>query len=93
LVHKISDYDVTIQQEYPIMPTENSSKKSNSSDNNSDFKATAKSVGAAFFGVQSDNNRERDFSEGKLSHFIIAGVIGVALLIGVLIAVVSLVLP
>jgi hypothetical protein len=76
-----------------MMPTENLSKKSNSSDNNSAFKATAKSVGAAFLGVQSDNNRERDFSEGKLSHFIIAGVIGVALLIGVLIAVVSLVLP
>ncbi|MBA6362602.1 DUF2970 domain-containing protein, partial [Colwellia sp. BRX8-8] len=31
--------------------------------------------------------------EGKLSHFIIAAVIGVAIFIGVLIAAVSLVLP
>ena len=76
-----------------MMPTENLSKKSNPSDNNRAFKATAKSVGAAFFGVQSDNNRERDFNQGKLSHFIIAGLIGAALFIGVLIAVVSLVLP
>ncbi|TWX48131.1 DUF2970 domain-containing protein [Colwellia hornerae] len=75
------------------MPTENLSKKSNSSDRNSGFKATAKSVGAAFFGVQSNKNRDRDFSEGKLSHFIIAGVIGVAIFIGVLFAAVSLVLP
>jgi hypothetical protein len=75
------------------MQNKDSAKKSNSPSNDSDFKATAKSVGAAFFGVQSDNNRERDFNQGKLSHFIIAGVIGVAIFIGVLIAVVSLVLP
>ncbi|MBA6250619.1 DUF2970 domain-containing protein [Colwellia sp. BRX10-4] len=75
------------------MPTENLSKKTKSSDKNSSFKTTAKSVGAAFFGVQSNKNRDRDFSEGKLSHFIIAAVIGVAIFIGVLIAAVSLVLP
>ncbi|MFT4724056.1 MAG: hypothetical protein ACI9O3_000647 [Colwellia sp.] len=76
-----------------MMPTENLSKKTKSSDKNSSFKTTAKSVGAAFFGVQSNKNRDRDFSEGKLSHFIIAAVIGVAIFIGVLIAAVSLVLP
>ena len=54
---------------------------------------TIKSVAAAFFGVQSDKNRQQDFSEGKLSHFIIAGVLGVIVFIGVLIAVVSFVLP
>mgnify|MGYP000377364212 CR=1 FL=1 len=54
---------------------------------------TVKSVAAAFFGVQSNKNREHDFSQGKLSHFIIVGVLGVVLFIGVLIAVVSLVLP
>ena len=54
---------------------------------------TVKSVAAAFFGVQSNKNREHDFSQGKLSHFIIVGVLGVVLFIGVLIAVVSVVLP
>tara|TARA_B100000809_G_C14704042_1_gene375240 strand:+ start:338 stop:565 length:228 start_codon:yes stop_codon:yes gene_type:complete len=75
------------------MKNKDSAKKSNSPNNSNDFKATAKSVGAAFFGVQSDNNRERDFNHGKLSHFIIAGIIGAAIFISVLIAVVSLVLP
>ena len=54
---------------------------------------TIKSVAAAFFGVQSNKNRERDFSQGKLSHFIITGILAVALFIGVLVVVVSLVLP
>ena len=33
------------------------------------------SVLSAFFGVQSNANRQRDFSSGKLSHFIIIGLI------------------
>ena len=57
------------------------------------FKDTFKSVGAAFFGVQSDKNREKDFKEGKFSHFVIAGVIAVVLFIGVLVTIVSLVMP
>ena len=57
------------------------------------FKDTFKSVGAAFFGVQSDKNREKDFKEGKFSYFIIAGIISVALFIAILITVVSLVMP
>ncbi|GLX78834.1 hypothetical protein tinsulaeT_21740 [Thalassotalea insulae] len=52
---------------------------------------TIKSVAAAFIGVQSDKNRERDFTEGKFSHFVIIGLIGVILFIGVLVAIVSLV--
>ncbi|NQY62351.1 MAG: DUF2970 domain-containing protein [Alteromonadaceae bacterium] len=64
------------------------------SDNKSNsFKETFKSVGAAFFGVQSNKNRERDFNHGKLSHFIIAGIIAVLIFIASLVAVVSLVLP
>ena len=59
----------------------------------SSFTDTVKSVAAAFFGVQSNKNRERDFSQGKLSHFIIAGVIGVFIFIAVLIAIVALVIP
>ena len=57
------------------------------------FKETFKSVGAAFFGVQSDKNREKDFTQGKLSHFIIAGLIAVLLFIVSLVAIVSLVVP
>lgn len=57
------------------------------------FIATLKSVAAAFFGVQSDKNRNRDFSQGKASHFIIAGIIGVIVFIALLIFAVSLVLP
>ncbi|WP_076419426.1 DUF2970 domain-containing protein [Colwellia sp. UCD-KL20] len=57
------------------------------------FKDTAKSVGAAFLGVQSESNRKRDFTQGKFSHFVIAGVIGVALFIGALLLIVSFILP
>jgi hypothetical protein len=57
------------------------------------FKETFKSVGAAFFGVQSDKNRERDFTQGKFSYFIIAGLIAVILFITVLVTIVSLVMP
>lgn len=33
------------------------------------------SVLAAFFGVQSERNRQRDFQQGQPIHFIIAGII------------------
>jgi hypothetical protein len=36
---------------------------------------TVKSVNAAFFGVQSSKNRERDFTKGKASHFIVIGIL------------------
>ena len=57
------------------------------------FITTLKSVAAAFLGVQSDKNRNRDFNQGKVSHFIIAGIIGVVVFIALLIVVVNLVLP
>ncbi|SEL38502.1 Protein of unknown function [Colwellia chukchiensis] len=57
------------------------------------FKDTLKSVAAAFFGVQSDKNRQRDFSQGKISHFIFAGIIAVAIFIGALLTIVALVAP
>lgn len=59
----------------------------------SNLKDTFKSVAAAFFGVQSENTRKRDFSQGKLSHFIVAGIISVLIFIVCLIAIVSLVIP
>ncbi len=60
---------------------------------NSSLINTFKSVAAAFLGVQSNKNREKDFSQGKLSHFIIVGIICVIIFIAALIAVVTLVIP
>lgn len=57
------------------------------------LKDTFKSVAAAFFGVQSNKNRTKDFSQGKLSHFIIVGIISVGIFIAALIAIVSVVMP
>lgn len=51
-----------------------------------------KSVLAAFAGVQSKQNREVDFTEGKVSHYIVAGIIVTAAFILMLIWVVSKVL-
>lgn len=53
---------------------------------------TVKSVASAFIGVQSNKNRERDFNEGKFSHFVVVGLIAVILFIGGLITLVSVVL-
>ena len=50
------------------------------------------SVLAAFFGVQSDKNRERDFKHGKPIHFIIAGLLLTLLFILVVWGVVKLTL-
>ncbi len=52
----------------------------------------AKSVQAAFLGVQSSKNYERDFQHGKPSQYIIIGLIGVAIFIAVIIGVVKLVM-
>ncbi|GAB3681664.1 DUF2970 domain-containing protein [Salinisphaera aquimarina] len=49
------------------------------------------SVLAAFFGVQSSANRERDFTRGKASHFILLGLLATALFVGVLVGIVTLV--
>jgi hypothetical protein len=42
---------------------------------------TVASVGAAFFGVQSSKNRERDFKHGKAVHFIVIGLVATAVFI------------
>jgi hypothetical protein len=59
----------------------------------SSLKDTFKSVAAAFFGVQSNKNREKDFSQGKINQFIIVGIISVIAFIAALIAIVALVIP
>ncbi|WP_341964309.1 DUF2970 domain-containing protein [Pseudomonas sp. RC10] len=50
------------------------------------------SVMAAAFGVQSHKNRERDFTHGKPSHFVILGVAFTAIFALVLLGIVQLVL-
>lgn len=52
----------------------------------------AHSVLAAFLGVQTSKNYQRDFEHGKPSQYIILGLVGVAIFIGILITVVSLVM-
>jgi hypothetical protein len=42
---------------------------------------TIKSVAAAFFGVQSSKNRERDFKHGKAAHFIVVGLVATAVFV------------
>lgn len=47
---------------------------------------------AAFIGVQSNKNRERDFKHGSIGVYITAGIIFVAVFIAVIITIVKLVL-
>ena len=56
------------------------------------FGQLMKSVLAAFFGVQSNANRERDFKHGKISHFILIGLLFGLLFVLTLVGVVQLVL-
>lgn len=51
-----------------------------------------KSVSAAFFGVQTEKNRQRDFQNGKASHFIIIGLVATIVFIVVLWGIVQIVL-
>ena len=48
-----------------------------------------KSVLAAMIGVQSDENRERDFTKGRASHFIFMGVVMTVVFVLSLIAIVN----
>lgn len=50
------------------------------------------STAAAAIGVQSSRNRQRDFRQGRASHFIIAGVLFTVLFVVVMVVVVNLVL-
>lgn len=50
------------------------------------------SVLAAFFGVQNNKTRERDFTHGKFSNFIILGIIGTIVFILLVYGLVSLVM-
>jgi hypothetical protein len=52
---------------------------------------TAASVAAAFFGVQSKTNKERDFQQGSHRAFIIVGLVFTLIFIAVLATIVSVV--
>ena len=56
------------------------------------FGQLLKSVFAAFFGVQSNANRERDFKHGKMSHFIVIGLLFGLVFVVSIVLVVQLVL-
>ena len=58
----------------------------------SEIKQVFQSVIAAFFGVQSNKNRKKDFTEGKIVHFILAALFLVFVFITLLMVVVQLVL-
>ncbi|HEX4872192.1 MAG TPA: DUF2970 domain-containing protein [Nevskiaceae bacterium] len=53
---------------------------------------TLLSVLAAFFGVQTRANRERDFTHGRASHFIVMGLLATLAFIGLLVWLVRTVL-
>lgn len=50
-----------------------------------------KSIAGALFGVQSEKNREIDFSQQRPLPFIVAGLAAIALFVGVLVAISQLV--
>ncbi len=56
------------------------------------YQNTFKSVIAAFFGVQSDRSRKRDFSQGNVCQFIVVAFICLLLFITALIIIVSIVI-
>ena len=58
--------------------------------NSISFSTLLLSVLSAFFGVQSSANRQRDFSSGKLFHFIIIGLILALVFILILLGLVKL---
>ncbi|MEJ2764548.1 DUF2970 domain-containing protein [Photobacterium sp. MCCC 1A19761] len=49
------------------------------------------SAAAALFGVQSERNRQADFSQASARPFIVAGVVGICLFVALLIVIVRLV--
>ena len=51
-----------------------------------------KSVLSAFVGVQSEDNRKKDFEQGSLSTYVIAGIVFTIVFVGGLILLVSAVL-
>ena len=49
-------------------------------------------VAASFFGVQSEAARQRDFTRGKASHYVVIGLVATALFVVTMVLIVKLVL-
>ncbi len=62
------------------------------SENKPGLKQTVGSAIAALFGIQSNKNRERDFSKGSFVQYLVAGVAAIMVFIGLLLVVVQWVL-
>ncbi len=67
--------------------------KTSKKEKNLKLTAVIQSVLAAAFVVQSRDKKERDFREGRASHFLIAGFLFTVLLITVLLGVVYFIVP
>lgn len=65
---------------------------SNGEDRTPSFREVLGSVLAGMFGVQSSRNREKDFTHGKASHYIIIGLVMTLVFVLVVWGVVSLVM-
>ena len=50
------------------------------------------SIIAAWFGVQTKSNRERDFEQGKFHHFVIGGIVFAILFILLVVGIVKIVM-
>ena len=50
------------------------------------------SIFAAWFGVQTKSNRERDFEQGKFHHFIIGGIVFAVLFVFFVVGIVKVVM-
>ena len=74
------------------MEQPNEESKNGKSSKDMSFWRVVLSVIQASFGVQSEKNRERDFTQGKLITFIVAALIFTSLFVGVLLLVVKTVL-
>ena len=73
--------------------TDDSQDSQPEQEENLSFWQVLSSTAAAAFGVQSSKNRERDFTRGKASQFIVMGIIFTVLFVLAVVAVVQLVLP
>jgi hypothetical protein len=71
----------------------NESRTDESADKPLNFFQMVHSVGASFFGVQSSENRERDFKRGNARHFIAVAILMTVIWYGAIATLVHFVLP
>lgn len=92
IINRISLPDRHAIHNCRITALDKSENKAEEKENHISFLQLLKSTMSAFIGVQSNANRERDFSHGKISHFIGIGLLFALGFILSLVGVVQLVL-